>query len=101
MRIGIVALALALGGCQSLEYPSHGPDAGNPNRMAYAGDPGSVYDRAANPPGNIGRATYDAYAPLTNLPADEMLPAPSLDAPPAGAVTAAPLNPPPPRASRR
>jgi len=93
MRIGIVALALALGGCQYIEYPPPGPDAGNPNHMPYAGGPGSLYDRAANPPSNIGRVSYDAYAPLANnLPADETLPAPNLSTP-AGGVTAAPLPP--------
>jgi len=85
MRIGIIALALALGGCQTIEYPSHGPDAGNPNHMAYAGASGSVYDRAANPPSDIGRSSYDAYGPLTDLPAGDTLPPPG---------AAAPLNPP-------
>jgi hypothetical protein len=87
--IGIVALALTLGGCQYVEYPLPGPDAGNPSRMPYAGGPGSLYDSAANPPSNIGRASYDAYSPLTNLPADEALPPPSAPL----AVTAAPLPP--------
>jgi hypothetical protein len=94
MRVGIIALALALGGCQYIEYPTHGPDAGNPNRMAYAGQPGGLYDRAANPPQDIGQVTYNPDAPLANnLPADETLPAPSISAPPAGTVTAAPLPP--------
>ena len=94
MRFGIIALALALGGCQYIEYPLPGPDAGNPNRMAYAGQPGSLYDRAANPPTDIGRASYNAYAPLANnLPADETLPPPTLPGPLAGPVTAAPLAP--------
>jgi len=37
---------------------------GNPNGDAYAGQPGSVYDAAANPPQTIGVSHYDPYAPL-------------------------------------
>jgi hypothetical protein len=91
MKIAVIALALCVGlaGCQYIKYP-HGPDAGNLNHAAYAGDPGSVYDRAANPPTNIGRAAYDPNAPLpAHMPADETLPA----GPPGNAVTTAPLNP--------
>jgi hypothetical protein len=96
MRVAVSALVLcvALGGCQYIKYPTHGPDAGNPDHDAYAGAPGSAYDRAANPPSDIGLASYNAYAPLANnLPADETLPAPTLAGPAPGAVTAAPLPP--------
>lgn len=99
MRVAVSALVLcvALGGCQYIKYPTHGPDAGNPDHDAYAEEPGSTYDHAANPPTNIGRASYDAYAPLAaNLPADETLPPPATSStvPPAGSVTTAPLNSP-------
>jgi hypothetical protein len=53
------------------------PDAdagGNPNHMPYAGDAGSLYDKAANPPSDNGRVTYDATGPLAHLPSDETLP---------------------------
>jgi hypothetical protein len=62
---------------------------GNPDRTPYAGDPGSVYDRAANPPANSGRLFYNPNGPLpTHMPADETLP----PAPPPINVT--PLPPP-------
>jgi hypothetical protein len=48
----IVGLALALGGCTALG-DAHGP---------YAGEPGSTYDAAANPPQMIGTVAYDAGA---------------------------------------
>ncbi|HWC62356.1 MAG TPA: hypothetical protein VG501_01960 [Rhizomicrobium sp.] len=41
--------------------------AGNPNWDAYAGEVGSTYDRAANPPQTIGTASYDPYAPLPSV----------------------------------
>lgn len=45
-----------------------GPD-GNPEHDAYAGQPGSVYDPAANPPRQIGTVTYNPdTATLTNDP---------------------------------
>ena len=95
MRFAIAALVacVGLGGCQYIEYPSAGPDAGNPNHMAYAGGPGSVYDRAANPPSDIGRASYDAYSPINNLPADERLPPATMPA--ANPAMPAPANQPP------
>ena len=37
---------------------------GNPNGDAYAGQPGSTYDKAANPPQTIGVVAYDPFAPL-------------------------------------
>ena len=37
---------------------------GNPNGDAYIGQPGSVYDKAANPPRTAGVVTYNPYAPL-------------------------------------
>ena len=78
IAIGLLFLGTALGGCQYLGNPAWGPDAGNPNHFAYAGAPGSVYDVAANPPSDIGRVSYNAYAPLTNnLPADAALPPPT------------------------
>jgi hypothetical protein len=89
MRVGFIALALALGGCQYIEYPTAGPDAGNPNRMAYVGQPGSQYDPAANPPRDVGQVTYNPDAPLANLPADETVPPP----PAASAISTAPLTP--------
>jgi len=71
MFAGMACLAAC--GCAALDRP------GNPNGMAYAGSPGSVYDRAANPPRNNGTATYDPYAALqtpdvTPTPAGTSLP---------------------------
>lgn len=89
MKIAAIALVLCFGlaGCQFFADP-HGPNPGNPDSAAYAGDPGSVYDRAANPPSNIGRASYDPNAPLpASLPASQAL---------QPTVTGAPLPPPPP-----
>ena len=61
---------------------------GNPNGDPYAGQPGSVYDKAANPPQTIGTVTYDPFAPLppqsgnpTPAPAP-MNPAPGAAQPP-------------------
>jgi hypothetical protein len=71
--IAILLLAASTLCLTACAYPN--ADAGgNPNRMPYAGDAGSVYDKTANPPSDSGRASYDAYAPLTSLPADETLP---------------------------
>ncbi|MBV9548942.1 MAG: hypothetical protein JO256_04640 [Alphaproteobacteria bacterium] len=94
MRISaaVLVLSAALGGCHYFDDPSRGPHAGNPNLMAYAGDPGSTYDRSANPPRDIGQVTYKPDGPLTNLPADAALPTP----PPPTAVTTTPLAPLPP-----
>lgn len=40
---------------------------GNPNWANYAGQPGSTYDAAANPPQTIGNVTYNPYAPLPSV----------------------------------
>jgi hypothetical protein len=37
---------------------------GNPNWDSYAGQPGSTYDSAANPPQTMGTGAYNPYAPL-------------------------------------
>ena len=37
---------------------------GNPNWDTYAGQPGSTYDSAANPPKTQGTVAYNPYAPL-------------------------------------
>jgi hypothetical protein len=37
---------------------------GNPNGQSYAGQPGSTYDAAANPPKTVGTVSYDPYGPL-------------------------------------
>ena len=79
MKVTVIALVLCagLGGCQFIKHPS-GPDMGNPNHTAYAGEPASVYDRATNPRRNISKVTYSPDAPLpTNLPAYETLPPPA------------------------
>ena len=43
---------------------------GNPNGDAYIGQPGSVYDSAANPPKTNGVVTYNPMAPLPPQAAD-------------------------------
>ena len=40
---------------------------GNPNWDAYASQPGSTYDSAANPPQTIGTVAYNPYAPLASV----------------------------------
>ena len=55
--------------------------AGNPNRDPYLGEPGSVYDSAANPPRTDAVVTYNPNAPLpppavNNAPANANMPAP-------------------------
>ena len=75
MRVAIALMFCAtLGGCEYFHDPlQHDP--GNPAHDAYAGQPGSVYDAAANPPRDIGQVAYDPNAPLPrNLPADATLP---------------------------
>ena len=37
---------------------------GNPNWQPYAGQAGSTYDSAANPPKTVGTVAYNPYAPL-------------------------------------
>lgn len=66
----LLMLALSAASLSACAYPD--PDAGgNPNHFAYAGDPGSAYDRAANPPKDIGQVAYNPDAPLADtLPAD-------------------------------
>lgn len=88
----LAACAVSLAACA---YPD--PDAGgNPNHMPYAGDAGSVYDKAANPPSDARHTSYDAYGPLpANLPSDETLPAPSMPA--ANPVMPVPAAPAPAR----
>lgn len=56
-----------------------GPD-GNPEHDAYAGQPGSVYDPAANPPQMLGTVTYnpDAVTPqVAPIPQAQTAPAPA------------------------
>jgi hypothetical protein len=66
-------LAITLTACGHTDLAA---DAGNPNHMAYAGAPGSVYDAGANPPQNIGQVAYNPYQPLeSNLPSGQRLPA--------------------------
>lgn len=65
----LTALLLAtasLGACQYI-HPLSGPDAGNPNHTPYAGEPGSVYDSAANPPRSGPPGTYNPQAPIPNV----------------------------------
>ena len=73
--IVIVVAGLALSGCAECT----GDNQGNPDGMAYAGGPGSVYSTADNPPKAMGVVTYDpATAPP---PRDETpIPNPSYDA---------------------
>jgi hypothetical protein len=56
---------------------------GNPNGDPYAGQPGSTYDKAANPPQTIGVVTYDPYAPLPPQ-ANNPIPVPASSLPAAG-----------------
>jgi len=87
----LAASAFCLTACA---YPD--TDAGgNPNHMPYAGDAGSVYDKAANPPSDIGQASYDARGPLAHLPSDETLPPATM--PSASPVMPIPANPAPVR----
>ncbi|HEX3755691.1 MAG TPA: hypothetical protein VHV26_11520 [Rhizomicrobium sp.] len=63
----IVTLAVGLSGCADWT----GADAGNPNRAAYAGEAGSVYSTAANPPKTVGMVNYDPNAtpaPTSDMP---------------------------------
>ena len=87
----LASSALCLTACA---YPD--TDAGgNPNHMPYAGDAGSVYDKVANPPSDIGQASYDARGPLAHLPPDETLPPATM--PSANPVMPVPANPAPVR----
>ena len=68
MKSGLILAGVAiLGPLNPLWFPYGafipGPS-GNPDWNAYAGQPGSTYDAAANPPRTIGTVTYDPYAPL-------------------------------------
>jgi hypothetical protein len=85
MKAALVALALctALGACHYIRYPS-GPDAGNPNHRPYAGEKGSTYDMAANPPFSGPPATYNPQAPLPPVATPQPTPP---------AATARPLPP--------
>jgi hypothetical protein len=53
----VAAFFLGLSACAS-------PNEGNPDADAYVGNPGSVYDVAANPPRTIGMVSYNPMAPL-------------------------------------
>lgn len=88
IRIAALLAAASLSACA---YPDpKAADVGNPNHFAYAGEAGSFYDPAVNPPKDIGQVAYNPNQPLAmNLPAGMVLP----PEPTAGAVTAAPLNP--------
>ncbi len=68
MKSGLILAGLAiLGPLNPLWFPYGalipGPS-GNPDWNAYAGQPGSTYDAAANPPQTVGMVSYDPYAPL-------------------------------------
>jgi hypothetical protein len=67
------ALALALA-VTWLPYGAliPGAVAGNPNDDSYVGQPGGVYDVAANPPRTDAVVTYDPNAPLPK-PVDNTL----------------------------
>lgn len=78
---------LAAASLTACAYPDpKAADVGNPNHVAYAGEPGSVYDPAANPPKNVGQVAYD---PDQLLPNNSALPPPTAP----GAVASAPLDP--------
>ena len=80
--------AVSLSGCEYISYPTE--PAGNPGDLPYAGQPGSVYDPAANPPRDIGQVSYNANGPLEkNLPAGAYIPPPAAQSD----VTTAPLTP--------
>lgn len=87
----IFALLAAAASLTACAYPDpNAADVGNPNHFAYAGEAGSAYDPAVNPPKNIGQVAYDPNQPLpNNLPADAALPPPATSG---NAVTMAPLG---------
>ena len=73
--IAALSLLLAAAGLTACTSDPDAANPGNPNHMAYAGEPGSVYDAAANPPRNIGQVAYNPNQPLdTNLPFNQRLP---------------------------
>jgi len=56
-------------GLMVLPYQSLIPSSdGNPNGLPYAGQPGSIYDAAANPPRTDSMVTYNPLAPLPQPP---------------------------------
>jgi hypothetical protein len=61
-------LSLALFVPLMVPYGSFLPAApGNRNWDPYIGEPGSTYDRQANPPQANGRVTYNPLAPLPSV----------------------------------
>jgi hypothetical protein len=50
---------------------------GNPNDASYAGQPGSVYDSAANPAKTNGVVSYNPMAPLPPTVAPTPVPPPA------------------------
>jgi hypothetical protein len=71
MKSGLILTSLALLGPFNplwLPYGAFVPNsAGNPNWDSYAGQAGSTYDAAANPPKTNGPAAYNPYAPLPSV----------------------------------
>ena len=90
----LFALLAATASLTACAYPDHNaPDVGNLNHFAYAGEPGSAYDRAANPPRDIGQVAYDPNQPLAlNLPANDPQP-PIPPSETTAPVVSTPLNP--------
>ena len=92
IRIAALLAAASLSACA---YPDpKAADVGNPNHYAYAGEAGSFYDPAVNPPKDIGQVAYNPNQPLEyNLPAGDPMPRAATTTPYTAPVTAAPLTP--------
>lgn len=61
--------AISLSACAyPWRVPMYGPSPGNPDHDAYAGEPGSSYDMAANPPMSPPPVAYNPQAPLPPMP---------------------------------
>jgi hypothetical protein len=73
MKIAKILLSLSWITFVPYSWAFPGPD-GNPDRQPYAGQPGSVYDPAANPPRQIGTVAYNPDAPAPGDPALQIPP---------------------------
>jgi hypothetical protein len=68
MKSGLILTSLAILGPLNPLWVPYGAFVhkswGNPNWDSYAGQAGSTYDSAANPPQTVGTVAYNPYAPL-------------------------------------
>ena len=71
MKYGVILASLAILGPLNplwVPYGAFVPKSwGNPNWDAYAGQPGSTYDSAANPAQTNGSVTYNPYAQMPSV----------------------------------